>query len=330
VRDVAAAAAVSPTTASMVLNGRNASFPEATRQRVWDAARSLGYSPNRLARNLVCQSSELIGAVIEYVENPFFSSLAAYLNRRVAEHKYRAMFEVTELNSSREDRDQAVETLLSWRVAGILHWWNESYGRDARRAVAESPLVYFGSAAPSGKADSAILDDYGGAATAVQHLVGLGHRRIGHLSRRASVRSARTRAWTDVLRQAGLPRRAPIECPNESAEEARKAVRLLMSQVKPPTGIFCHNDVMAFGAFRGLRDMGLRVPQDVSLVGFDDTWAAEYLDPPLTTVTFPYRQIIDSALGFLIERIGGLTIKPRQVVLPGCLVVRGSTGPPPC
>ena len=137
VRDVAAAAAVSPTTASMVLNGRDASFPEATRQRVWDAARSLGYRPNRLARNLVCQSSELIGAVIEYVENPFFASLAAYLNRRVAEHKYRAMFEVTELNSSREDRDQAVDTLLSWRVAGILHWWNESYGRD--RAAGPSP-----------------------------------------------------------------------------------------------------------------------------------------------------------------------------------------------
>ena len=139
VRDVAAAAAVSPTTASMVLNGRDANFPEPTRQRVWDAARSLGYRPNRLARNLVCQSSELIGAVIEYVENPFFSSLAAYLNRRVAEYKYRAMFQLTELNSSREDRDQAVDTLLSWRVAGILHWWNESYGRGGLRAVAKRP-----------------------------------------------------------------------------------------------------------------------------------------------------------------------------------------------
>jgi DNA-binding LacI/PurR family transcriptional regulator len=163
---------------------------------------------------------------------------------------------------------------------------------------------------------------------AVQHLVDLGHRRIGHLSRCASVRSARTRAWTDVLGRAGLPHRARIECPNESAAEARVAVRFLMSQKRPPTGIFCHNDVMAFGAFRGLRDLGLNVPWDVSLIGFDDTWAAEYLDPPLTTVTFPYRQIIDSALGFLIERIGGLAVKPRQVVLPGCLVVRGSTGPP--
>ena len=164
---------------------------------------------------------------------------------------------------------------------------------------------------------------------AVQHLIGLGHQKIGHLSRRASVRSVRTRAWTDALRKAGLRHRTQMECPSESADEARDAVGLLMSQVRPPTGIFCHNDVMAFGAFRGLRDLGLRVPQDVSLVGFDDTWAAEYLDPPLTTVTFPYRQIIDSALGFLIERIGGLAATPRQVVLPGCLVVRGSTAPPP-
>jgi DNA-binding LacI/PurR family transcriptional regulator len=190
-------------------------------------------------------------------------------------------------------------------------------------------VVYFGSAAPSCKADSVILDDHGGASMAVAHLVGMGHRRIGHLSRRASLRSARTRAWTDVLRQAGLPHRAQIECPGESADEARDAVQVLMSRARPPTAIFCHNDVMAFGAFRGLRDMGLHVPRDVSLIGFDDTWAAEYLDPPLTTVTFPYRQIIDSALGFLIERIGGLAVKPRQLVLPGCLVVRGSTGPPP-
>ncbi len=312
----------------MVLNGRDASFPEATRQRVWDAARSLGYRPNRLARSLVSQS-ELIGAVIEYVENPFFASLAAYLNRRVTEHKYRALFEVTELNSRRSDRVQAVETLLSWKVAGILHWWNESYGKQGLSSLSGVHLVYFGSAAPAGKADSAILDDYGGAVLAVRHLIELGHRRIGHLSRRTSLRSARTRALTDVLLRARLPAPMIIECPDESAEEARQAVHLLMDRSRPPTGLFCHNDVMAFGAFRGLRDMGLSVPRDVSIVGFDDTWAAEYLDPPLTTVRFPHRQIIDCALDFLIERIGGFSGKPRQVVLPGSLIVRGSTAAPP-
>ena len=119
-----------------------------------------------------------------------------------------------------------------------------------------------------------------------------------------------------------------LECPHETAEEARAVVRELSSCGQRPTAIFCHNDVMAFGGFRGLRDAGVRVPQDVSLVGFDNAWAAEYLDPPLTTVMFPYHEIIDRAIAFLLNRIANKAQEPQRLVLPGELVVRGSTAPP--
>ena len=326
-RDVATAAGVSPTTASMILNGRLESFPLTTRDRVCDAARRLGYRANRLARNLVRRRSDMIGVIIEYVDNPFFAGLAAYVNRRVAEHQYQALFEITELAASSEVRGRAVDVLLSWNVDGLLHWWNEAYGQGVA-AVPDVPTVYFGSAAPNASADRVILDDYGAASLAARHLIELGHRAIAHLSRRASIRSARTKALEDALRAADLPPPVIRECPNETAEEARAAVRVVFSGRRRPTALFCHNDVMAFGAFRGLRNMGIRVPQDVSLLGFDNAWAAEYLDPPLTTVVFPYHEIIDQSLTFLLNRLAGTANQPQQLLLPGTLVVRGSTAPP--
>jgi len=323
-RDVAVAAGVSPTTASMILSGRHDSFPLVTRDRVHDAARSLGYRANRLARNLVRRRSDIIGVIIEYVDNPFFANLTAYLNRRLGEHGFQAMFQITELGATTEVRARAVDTLLGWNVDGLLYWWNEAYGQSVS-SVADAPTVYFGSAAPNHAADSVMLDDYGAASMAARHMIELGHRRIAHLSRRASIRSARTAALDDALRAASLPSPLIRECPNETAEEARHAVRDLVGSARCPTAIFCHNDVMAFGAFRGLRDMGIAVPHDISLVGFDNTWAAEYLDPPLTTVDFPYRDIIDRAIAFLLNRVAGTADRPQRVVLPGTLLVRGST-----
>jgi LacI family transcriptional regulator len=327
-RDVATAAGVSPTTASMVLNGKQASFPLTTRDRVHEAARRLGYRANRLARNLVRQRSEMIGVIIEYVDNPFFASLAAYLNRRVAEHNFQAVFEIIELAATADIRARAVDALLGWNVDGILYWWNEAYGQDVATVTDVPPTVYFGSAVPNDLVDSVVLDDYGAASLAARHLIELGHRKIAHLSRRASVTSARTAALVDALRAAKLSAPMVCSCPNESADEARAVVRELFSGVRRPTAIFCHNDVMAFGAFRGLRDLGIRVPQDVSLVGFDNTWAAEYLDPPLTTVVFPFREIVDQSLVFLLNRMAGTASTPQQLVLPGTLAVRGSTAPP--
>ena len=323
--DVAKAAGVSPSSVSMILNERHESFPAATRERVQAAARELGYRANRHARNLVRRRSDMIGVVIEHVDNPFFGGLAAYVNRQVAERKFQAIFEITELSASAETRASAVESLLDWSVDGLLCFWNEAYGQNVATEM-DTPVVYFGSSVPNDTADSVILDNYGAATLAARHLIELGHRQIAHLSRRASDHGVRTKALVDALRAAKLPPPVVRSCPGQTAEEARSAVGELFTGPQRPTAIFCHNDAMAFGAFRGLRDAGIRVPDDVSLVGFDNAWATEYLDPPLTTVEFPYHEIIDRALEFLLNRIDDRSLPPQQLVLkPGHLIVRGNT-----
>jgi DNA-binding LacI/PurR family transcriptional regulator len=327
-RDVASAAGVSPTTASMILGGKDATFPEETRQRVHAAARGLGYRVDRIARNLVRQRSEMIGVVIEFIDNPFLSGVAAYLNRSIHARGYRALFEVTELNADHATLQRATEALQDWRVDGMLHWWNESYGLNVTVAATGTPTVYFGSAAPNDQVDSVFLDDYAGARLAISHLLEQGHRRIGHLSRKASIHSARTRAVLDVVREAGLPAPLLRECPSESAEEARAFAYEIASLPDRPTALFCHNDVMAFGAFRGLRDAGLRIPQDISLVGYDDSWASRYTDPSLTTVVFPSVKLVDIAVDFLFRRIAKQAEAPQRQQLTGALIVRGSTAPP--
>jgi DNA-binding LacI/PurR family transcriptional regulator len=133
----------------------------------------------------------------------------------------------------------------------------------------------------------------------------------------------------DVLAERGLAPPVIRECRSEAAEEARALAYEMAKSPECPTALFCHNDVMAFGAFRGLRDAGLRVPEDISLIGYDDAWAARYMEPPLTTIVFPYQEIVDTALGFLLKRIAGKAQGPQRKVVEATLVERESTAPPP-
>jgi LacI family transcriptional regulator len=323
---VAQAARVSPTTASLVLNGRDLQIPDATRQRVLDAARRLGYRPDRLARSLVSRKSEILGVTFPFVENPFFSHLLADLNRKVGGLGRRVLFEVTDLQSDETALLRAVELLLDWRIDGLLHWWDESYRHDVRPFVQEKPVVFFGSSFPDDISDAVCLDDYGGARAAVEHLLELGHRRIAHISRGYS--DGRQRALVDALAERGCPPPLVYSCPSVSPEEAEGIAGSIAALDDPPTAVFCHNDVIAFGALRGFRDHGLRVPQDVSLVGYDDSWTARYVEPPLTTVVFPHQEILRQALDLLVRRIAGETFEPRRILLPGALVVRESTASP--
>jgi DNA-binding LacI/PurR family transcriptional regulator len=329
IADVAAAAAVSHTTASMILSGRSDAFPESTRERVQNAAQQLGYRANRMARNLVRQRTEMIGVVLEFIENPFFSSLASYLNRRVLAEKYQLLFEMTVLSAPESIQKQAIDSLLDWRVDGLLHWWNESYHFPVEEWAGGTPVVFFGSSAPNETVDAVYLNDYAGARLAVEYLVRLGHRQIGHLSRSARIQGARARAVQDVLAEQGLAPALIRECRSEAAEEAYVLAYEMAQSPDRPTALFCHNDVMAFGAFRGLRDAGLRVPEDISLIGYDDTWAARYIEPALTTIVFPYQQIVDTALNFLLTRIAGQAQGPQRKVVAATLVERESTAPPP-
>lgn len=326
--DVARAAGVSQTTVSFVLNGRDAAVPEATRQRVLEAAQELGYRTNRLARSLVRQRSDTIGVVVPFVENPFLAMVVGFANRQLSMRKRHPLVQLPDLHADEDVWRAALEELLDWGVDGLLHWWDESHSPDAVVLSSPVPVVFIGSAAPPLPADAVFLDDYGGGRAAAEHLVGLGHRRIAHISGRGAVIGARLRGLIDVVSGAHLPPPLVRECASEAPAEAEAIAVDLARAADRPTALFCHNDFIALGAFRGVRAAGLRVPEDISLVGFDDAWASRYLEPALTTVVFPYEEIVDTAIEFLLARLAGEADAPQRAEFPSRLVVRDSTAAP--
>jgi len=328
--DVAEAAGVSRATASFVLNGRADAIPLTTRQRVLDAAERLGYRRNRIAQVLARNRTNLIGTCIPDVENPFFASLTAYLNHCVNRNGYRIIFEVTDYGADGLSRRKAVEQLLDWRVDGLVLYSSEVYPQPVHDLIANTPTVFIGTQAPTEASDAVTLDNYAGARAIVEHLTALGHRNICHLGPIGAMGGARERATADVCRLAGLPPPLVRTCKADSPSDAREVARAIAQSERHVTAVVCHNDLLALGAISGVRDVGLSVPHDISVTGYDDNWAAAYSEPPLTTVEFPYRSMIDCALDFLIQRIQGEEQDgPLHRILLPQVIVRGSTAQPP-
>ncbi|MCW3098801.1 MAG: hypothetical protein JWL77_4419 [Chthonomonadaceae bacterium] len=328
--DVAEAAGVSRATASFVLNGRAEAIPVTTRQRVLDAADRLGYRSNRIAQVLARRRTNLIGTCIPDVENPFFASLTAYLNHCVNRNGYRIIFEVTEYGADGLSRRQAVEQLLDWRVDGLVLYSSEVYPQPVHDLIANTPTVFIGTCAPEEDSDAVTLDNYAGARAVVEYLVALGHREICHLGPIGAMGGARERASCDVCQIAGLPPPLVMTCKADSPSDARAVALAIAKSKRRVTAVVCHNDLLALGAISGFRDAGLRVPDDISVTGYDDNWAAAYSEPPLTTVEFPYRSMVDTALDFLVRRMRGEEQNgPLHRILSPQLIVRGSTGQAP-
>ena len=212
--------------------------------------------------------------------------------------------------------------LLGWNVDGLLHWWNEAYGQDAA-TVTDVPTVFFWfrrSQHQCGLCDSRRLRccQSGRPAFASSWDIGV-DRPISVVAPRSVVPGPRP--WKMRCGPASFLDPSFESVPTKPPKKPGQSSVNCFPAGRGQPALFCHNDVMAFGAFRGLRDMDLRVPQDVSLLGFDNAWAAEYLDPPLTTVVFPYHEIIDQSLTYLLNRLAGTARQPQQVLLPGTLVV---------
>ncbi|CAN5422581.1 substrate-binding domain-containing protein [soil metagenome] len=323
--DVAKAAKVSMTTASYVLNDRDVQIPAETRQRVWDAAKELGFRPNRFAQNLAHQRSGLIGVLTPINPSPFHAQLTGELNAKATALSYTLIFEATEgLDQDAGGFEEAINRLLQWRVDGLLLW---SKGEPISR-LPECPTVLFGPRNPHPVSlTSVFVDLYEGARQAAQHLVDLGHREIGFVGHNDD--DPRWQALSDVAAQAGL---APPTRLSDSGthDDLRCKVERLAKGNATPTAFLCISDVQALIVFRGLRNLGLRVPQDHSIVSCDESWAAENIDPALTAVAVPLAKMAQSALLSLVERVGNPAAEGANIVLDPKLTVRESTAPPRC
>jgi LacI family transcriptional regulator len=361
--DVARAAGVSVATVSYVLNGGPRPVSEERRRRVLEAVASLGYRPNAIARSLRARRTRILGLVLPDSANPYFAALSHAIEEAATERGYQVIIANA---AERPEREAGhIEALLRLQVDGLF-WipadlrragWGVGGGESSRPAGREVPALTVptvqvdrtlspqrtgrpgrGAPAPGRPAmDVLEADHLGGGRLATAHLLDLGHRRLACLAGPAGHRHAQARlqGFREALRGAGLADPLVAHGDFDYASGAAIAARwCALPPEERPTGIVCGNDAMAIGALGAIAGSGLRVPQDVSVTGFDDLPQTPYTVPPLTTVAQPVGELARAAVERLLVRIeqpqGAQHGAPpaAHTVFPVRLVVRASTAPP--
>ena len=330
--DVAARAGVSRTTVSFVLNDRpGASISQATRERVLAAAAELGYQPHAAARGLAAGRSHTIGLVMrQSAEQVAEDALLAETLRGISTAARAEGFRVLVEPFGANDGDYG-DLLRTRHADGLIVSGPRVDDAELQRLVASgAPVVLQGSLAGL-DVSSVDVDNVAAAKSAVRHLLALGHRRIGCVTNAPlSYTAARERleGYREALTEAGIgPTDDLVVQADFSASSGRTATAELLRRADP-SALFVASDVVAFGAIAAIREAGLRVPDDISVVGFDDIPLAAYFDPPLTTVRLPAHELGRTVGAALLDRIAGRGVEARTV-LPTELVLRSSTGPPP-
>jgi LacI family transcriptional regulator len=329
IKDVAQLSGVSVMTVSRVINGGSRVSPD-TRRRVEEAISELGYVPNRLARGLSRQRTGTLAVVVPDVANPFFTAIV----RAAEEVARRADYHVI-LGDTRADltlEREIVEDLIAHRVEGTLiaPVSDRSIPHLRRLEQFGVPFVLIDRRVPGTHADVVLGDSVGGARRLVEHLLSLGHRRIGFIVESDEVSTARERraGYEAALVAAGIEVDAELVV-RASADSAGGAVGMeeLLMLAPRPTAVFTVNNLVALGAIEAVRAAGLEVPADVALVCFDDIEYASRLYPFLTAMEQPAQTFGTLSTQLLLDRIEGReAARPREVVLPGEFIVRKSCG----
>jgi LacI family repressor for deo operon, udp, cdd, tsx, nupC, and nupG len=324
VKEIAAAAKVSVATVSRALQ-RPEMVSEETRQRIQEVVKRLGYTPNALARNLRTARTRLIIALLPDITNPFFSEVIRGIEQVAFEKGYSVLLGETQSNLVRE---QTYADMVAARQAdGIITMFHRV---PAIPMEGRLPLVNACEYVKDSAISSVYVDNVAAAATAVEYLVTLGHRDIAFIAGPASspICVDREQGYQLALQRATIaPNPALTAVGDFSIEAGERAVEMFLAQGQSFSALFCANDEMAIGAMRALISHGLRIPEDVSVVGFDDIRYSRYTSPPLTTVSQPKNALGREAMTMLIELLNEPEVPTRKRVLSAELVVRGSTGP---
>ncbi|SDC92817.1 transcriptional regulator, LacI family [Geodermatophilus telluris] len=349
IAEVARAAGVAKATAGRVLGGYGSPSPE-LQARVRAAAEALGYRPNMLARSMSTGVTKTIGVVVADISNPFFAGLV----RGIADAGRAAGYDTVLVNTDeRVDRERAaVEVLVGKQVDGLII--ASAAGAPApaphlRAAISRgTPVVGVDRDLPDLDADVFVIDNREITRHAVDHLIDAGHRRIayawgpphpgqvrsreellGAAGADLSTGAARLRGYVDALDAAGIdldPRLVTTGV--ETVEGTEEALRVMLGSARPPSAVFATETDALLGALRALQAAGLRCPEDVSLVGFDDSPWTAVVEPPITVVQQPVQQLGEAAARRLIQRIDGFDAAAERTVLSARLVSRSSVRGP--
>lgn len=328
IKDVAEKVGVNPSTVSRVLNGdSNLSIREETRNRILEAIKEMGYTPNPIARSLRKKTSDAIGMLIPDITNPFFPEVIKGAETAASEKGLSVILCNTDENSDKERN--LVRFLIDRRVDGMLLFSSRLEDETVSEVEKSGiPFVLVNRGSRSNSGAYVVVDNTLGAKLAMQHLIGLGHEKIAHISGFLYTETGleRLEGYRKSLNAAGLP--FDSECMVEAGfteQQGYIAMQKLLSLTNPPTAVFAANDLMAMGAMTAIMEKGLRVPEDISLVGFDDIWVANRITPALTTVKIPLIEMGSLAMKIISDKIAQKEIQDERIILTPELIIRSST-----
>lgn len=333
IQAVAKLANVSIATVSRTLNNPSTVDPK-TAERVWQAVRQLNYTPNPSARSLVSGRTRILGLIVSDITNPFFPELIKGFEDVAIQQGYEILISSTNYDSVR--MSQCVRRMLERKVDGVAIMTSELekplVAELGRRKI---PMVFLDVGAVGPSISNIKVDYAQGIRQAIEHLLALNHRRIAFIGGPLDLKSARIRrtAFLRGLADCGVSvDQRLVESGNHKIDGGLEAMTRLLAGPKPPTAALASNDLTAIGAMRAVRRAGFRVPEDVSLIGFDDIQLAEFTEPPLTTVRLPRLILAQRAFEALVTHLENKNEPNRrgaEHVVATELIVRLSTAPAP-
>ena len=332
IKDIAKAAGVSHSTVSRALSD-SPLVKEETKRRIQRLAREMGYSPSAIARSLATKRTYTIGLVVTTIADPFVADIVRGVEEVALDKGYSVLLSNSNADPQREMA--VVKTFHERRVDGVIV--TASRVGDLYLPLLEeigAPIVLINNLRDGKYVYSVATDNVHGAELATRYLIELGHRRIGYIACPNKERSNRDRleGYRRALREANIAFQPALVARGDGkVEGGREGMRQLLFLSPPPTAVFCYNDLTAIGAMMAVKGAGLRVPDDVSLVGFDDIAMASYVDPPLTTVRQRKYEMGRLAMEMLLNILSGEEAT-KSIVLQGELIVRKSCqalGPAP-
>lgn len=324
IKDVAKAAGVSTATVSRVL-ANNAPIRPETRERVMQAVAALNYRPNLIARSLRAQKSAKIGLVVSDIRNPFFTAIGRAVEDTAYEQGYSVLMCNTDENPEKET--MYLNILHDENVAGVIFSPTQKFSTAAKNFHSSMPFVIIDRTVRTDKADMVLLDNVSAAYDLASHLLENGYRNIAGLFGNASTTGKdRQLGFQNALEKHGL-KPAAVHFIEPRIKHGHDMTVELLTQADRPDAIFTSNSLLTAGAFQAIRDCNLTVPDEVALVGFDETTWGALVDPPITLIAQPTEEIGRTATELLFQRIAEPERAPKTVILKGKMLVRGSSAP---
>lgn len=327
INDVCKLAGVSKATVSRVMNGKGP-VKEETKKLIFDAMETLNYKPSLVAQALATNSSNSIGLIVSFFDGYYFGILLKEATR-IAEESGKQLI-VTDGHNQLETEIEAINSLVARKCDAILIYSRTMTADDYCdiQKKLPIPLVVINRTLPDGLGHAVAFDQYDASQMAIEHLIELGHKKIAMitLNMGSSTGQIRLKGAKETLEKHGITYDDNLTIiKNGKLEDGYQACKELLKRSSDITAIFCFNDHLALGAIKALKEMNIRVPEDISIVGIDNDEISAFLSPALTTINVPIQEITQLAMNKALQLISDKEVKPTTEILKGNLIVRDSS-----